>query len=229
MEIRTEDFAEPGLYLLLQGGKKIVLTEEKVRSFAQVFGSNLSEVPAEVREAVDFQACSVCPEKDRLTFCHALPATLAFFAELDEFNSYDSVSAVYRGLGRNLVCALETTMQEALQYVAMLSLLFYCEIGAKYWKFFQGIHPLMEPSEMVDRIHLNLYRACKGDEERIERVLQTFADEIACTCQCQVKRLRLICKHDALLNAFAGTHALIECLVATRGSWFEQVSAHSSV
>jgi hypothetical protein len=29
----------------------------------------------------------------------------------------------------------------------MLSLMHYCEVGKKYWKYFYGVHPLMETED----------------------------------------------------------------------------------
>lgn len=221
MEIRVKDFEESGLYLLIPGGGRIVLTRKKIEAFARTFESNLDRLPAEIKEAVAFAACPVCPEKATAKFCHALPATLAFFEELKGFNSYDKVGAVYKGNEQTLVLVPNTTMQEALQFVALFSLMYYCEVGREYWKYFAGIQPLMDPEEMLTRIHLNIYRDCKGDERKIDEVLRRFGKEIACTCECQVDRLRLICKDDALMNAFARTQAQIELLVMTKGEQLE--------
>jgi len=60
-------------------------------------------------------------------------------------------------------------MQEALQFVAIFSLMYYCEVGKQYWKFFLGIHPLMDPEEMITRIHLNIYWDCKGDKQKVAK------------------------------------------------------------
>ena len=222
MEIRVGEFKQSGLYLLFSGGKRIVLTREKIEAFAQSFESNLDQIPAEVRGAVAFKACPVCPEKDRAKFCHALPATLAFFDELKGLNSFDHVGAVYKGREQVLVLVPETTMQEALQFVVIFGLMYYCEVGKKYWKYFLGIHPLLRGEEMVARIHLNIYWDCKGDKRKIDEVLRSFSNDITCICRCQVERLGLICKDDALMNAFVNTQAQIELLAMTKGDLLEQ-------
>jgi len=222
VEIREDDFRQNGLYLLFPGRRPIVLTREKIESFAQTFESNLEQIPVEIRSAVAFHACPVCPERERARFCHALPATLASFEELKGFKSYDQVGAVYKGPGRGLVWVPETTMQEALQFVATLSLMYYCEVGKQYWKFFLGTHPLLSPEEMIKRIHLNIYWDCQGDKPKVDKVLRAFRDKITWTCRCQVERLRLICKNDALMNAFVNTQAQIEWLAASEGTLLEQ-------
>jgi hypothetical protein len=222
MEIRAGDFQQSGLYLLLPGGRRIVLTREKIEAFAHTFESNLDQLPAEIKDAVAFQACPVCPEKDRAKFCHALPATLAFFEELKGLKSFDNVDAVYKGHEPGLVLAPRISLQVALQFVVILSLMYYCEVGRQYWKFFLGIHPLMGPAEMITRIHLNVYWNCRGDKQKVDEVLHTFRNEITCTCRCQVARLGLICQDDALMNAFVNTQAQIEWLAMSQGTLLER-------
>ena len=92
----------------------------------------------------------------------------------------------------------------------------------QYWKFFLGIHPLLNPQELIARLHLNIYWDCRGDQPKIDQILRTFGNEITCTCRCQVERLRLICKEDALMNAFVNTQAQIECLATSKGALLER-------
>ena len=218
MEINTDDFNERGLYLLLPEGRRIALTQARVEAYAHSFEANLDRIPPEIQSAVHFQFCPVCPEKGRALFCHALPATLAFLADLKDFSSHDRVGADYRGPEPGLVCVPETTMQEALQYVVSLSLLEYCEVGLKYARFFHGTHPLMRSTEMLARVHLNIHWDCQGDGPRIKEVLRAFTNEITCTCRCQVERLRLISDHDALINAFVNLQTQIEFLSLSKGA-----------
>jgi hypothetical protein len=222
VEIRADDFEQSGLYLLFPGGRRIALTLEKIDDFARTFETTLDQIPAEIRDAVAFQPCPVCPEKDSALFCHALPPTLAFFEELKGLKSFDNVDAVYRGRDPGLILAFNTTMQEALQFVAILSLMYYCEVGRQYRKYFMGVHPLMKSKEMLARIHLNIFWDCKGDKQKINNLLQTIGNEITCTCRCQVNRLRLICKDDALMNAFVNTQTQIELLLVTKDALLEQ-------
>jgi len=165
MVFRVDEFKQSGLYLLFPG-KADHSHPRKIEAFAHVFESNLDQIPAEIRAAAAFQACPVCPEKGRAKFCHALPATLAFFDELKGFKSFDNVGAVYRGRKQDLALVPKTSMQEALQFVAIFSLMYYCEVGKQYWKFFLGIHPLMGPEEMITRIHLNIYWIAKATNRR---------------------------------------------------------------
>ncbi|HUL53004.1 MAG TPA: hypothetical protein VLT83_06300 [Opitutaceae bacterium] len=222
MEVRFEDFPQNGLYLLFPDGRRIALTRERIESFARLFESNLDQLPADVRTAAAFRACPVCPEKERAKFCHALPATLAFVEELKGFRSYDKVCAVYRAGARSLVWVPETTMQEALQFVAILSLMYYCEVGRQYWRFFLGIHPLLDARELITRLHLNIFWDCRGDQQKVDQILRAFGNDITCTCRCQVDRLALVCKEEALMNAFVNTQAQIETLATSKGALLER-------
>jgi hypothetical protein len=215
-------FKETGLYLLFPDRERIVLTREKIELFAHTFESNLEQIPDRIRNAVAFGPCPVCPEKCTAAYCHALPPTLAFIEELEGFKSYDKVDVIYRGYGQTLVWAPATSMQEALQFVAILSLMFYCEVGRKYRKFFMGTHPLQSLQEMTNRIHLNVFWDCEGDTQKPGELLARFAEEINCTCRCQVQRLRLICKSDALMGAFINALNQIELLALCKGALLEE-------
>jgi hypothetical protein len=217
MEFDPANFTEKGVYLLFPDGRRIVLTRKKIHAFAGTFESTLDQIPAHIRSAAAFGACPVCPERERARFCHALPATLAFIEDLEGFKSHDKVSAVYRGEEPSLAWVPETTMQEALQFVAALSLMFYCEVGKEYRKFFLGLHPLMSGEELSTRIHLNIYWLCQGDQQKVDQVMQEFYERITCTCQCQVDRLRLVCKNDALMNAFVNVQSQIALLAMSHG------------
>jgi hypothetical protein len=164
----------------------------------------------------------VCPEKERTRYCHALPATLAFYEELKGLKAFDFVGAVYKGPTQGLVVVPKITMQEALQFVAFYSLMSHCEVGKKYAKYFLGIHPLLSPREMVNRILLNVYWDGKGDEAKINQVLGVFSTEITCTCQCQVQRLGLITNYEALKNAFVHVQAQIHWLEISGKDLLEQ-------
>jgi hypothetical protein len=216
MEFSLENYPVSGVYLHLPDGRLIAITREKIKAFARNFEAKLDNIPAHLRDAVDFHPCSICPERNRARSCHALPATLAFVDELAGLKSFHSVTAVYRGPESTLVVAPNTTMQEALQFVAALSLMYHCEVGKKYWKYFLGVHPLQNPDEVSTRIYLNIFWECHGNQEAVDWVLRTFKEEITTTSACQANRLRLIVQDDALLNAFAIVQSQIACLTVPR-------------
>ena len=105
-----------------------------------------------------------------------------------------------------------TSMQRALRYISNLSLMGYCQVGRKYWKYFSGTIPVMGTEEIANRVYLNIYWIHKGDKERVDQVISKLNSEIIITTQNQMERLRLICKNDALLNAFVLTHMTTDVL-----------------
>ena len=216
------DFEKSGLYLLFPDGRRIALTHERIHSFAQTFKSNLEQLPERIRGAAAFEPCPVCPERDQAVFCHALPPALAFVEELEGFNSYDRVGALYRGSGPGLVWIPDISMREALQFAAIMSLMSYCEVGRKYWKFFLGIHPLQDLHGLTARIHLNILWDCHGDRQKADQVLEKFAAEVNCTCRCQVDRLNLVCKSDVLTSAFVNIQNKIEYLAMCKGALLDE-------
>jgi hypothetical protein len=222
MQISLDDFPKNGIYLFLPEGRQIAITRDKIEAFARSFEANLDQFPEGVRQAAAFQACSICPERHRAVFCHALPATLAFVDELKGYKSFQKVTAVYRGPEPTLAVAPQTTMQEALQFVAILGLMYHCEVGKKYWRYFQGIHPLHSPDELSARIYLNVHYECHGDQEEVARTLQIFSEEITTIASCQANRLRMVASDDALVNAFASVQSQIAVLTMRRGNQLAQ-------
>lgn len=204
------EFSEEGLYLIFPDQSRMAITQEKVEQFAVQFLEDPAKVPLSVKKAVDFQACSICPKRHTGEFCHALRPTLPFLEIADRYISFDKVAAIFRGKNNELFHVRTTTMQMALQYVSVLSLIHYCEVGRKYLKYFLGIMPLMEIKEMAERIYLNIYWYWRGDVQKTEKIIAKFVEEVRITSSCQIKRLNTICKNDPFLNAFALTQAATE-------------------
>ena len=78
-----------------------------------------------MRKAIDFQKCYFCPHKNQEDICDSIRPMLPFLDVVDQYMSYDKVIAVYKGNEDRLVHVKETTMQDALKYVSILSLLRY--------------------------------------------------------------------------------------------------------
>ena len=56
-----------------------------------------------------------------------------------------------------------TSVHRALQYISILSLMYYCEVGREYFKYFSGVIPFMDPLPIVERVYLNIYWDLHGD------------------------------------------------------------------
>lgn len=212
-QLDPSEFSEPGLYLVMPDGERVVLTRKVIEQRTQALLDDPEALSPETRAAADYQPCDICPERDTAEICHAILTTLPFLDEIDRYMSYDRVTAIFRDPETHMLMLSETSMQEALQYISILSLVHYCEVGRKYSQFFEGINPLMPQLQIAAAVFRNMYMACQGDLQRISDTLQKMQEELMQTTQCQVKRLRLISKRDAFLNAFVATQSTTELLL----------------
>ncbi len=211
MDIAT--FQKPGLYLLLPNGERIDLTRQEIESRARVMLEDPDRIPAHMRAAVDYKPCDICPDREAAEICHAVLTTVPFGYEVGHFMSYDKVTAVFRDEHSEVLIVRDTTMQQALQYISILSVIYYCEVGKKYSTFFEGVNPIMPQSHIANIVLQNLYLSCKGNLPALESTLNTMQEELMQTVRCQMKRLQLICKGDAFLNAFVNTENTTELML----------------
>jgi len=138
---------------------------------------------------------------------------LPFLDIVDQYVSYDKIIAVYKGKEDKLVHVRATTMQDALKYVSILSLLRYNLVLQKYWRYYYGIIPIMSGREVATRVYLNMYWLHKGNLEEIKGIIKKFGEELKVSSTNQVKRLNLVCKNDAFLNAFVNTQLVTQFLI----------------
>jgi hypothetical protein len=203
----------PGLYLFPDGGQPVIaLTAERVKHFAHDLWLDPDRLPPATRAAAEFQRCDICPALSLGGLCDAIRPTLTTFGAVDRYASYDRVIAVYRAEGSGILGVAETDMQGALKYVAMLSLLYFCQCGRKYWPYFRGVTPLMGPSEIAEFLYLNMFWIHRGDRQAMQEMIRRFKDEMFLTSRNQNLRLNLLCTNDALMNAFVGTFVIAEFL-----------------
>ncbi len=212
-QLDIASFSTPGLYLLFPDEKRLVLTREGIEKTTRALLDDPDAIPPHVRKATDYKPCSNCPERDTAEICHAIMPTLPFFDDIDRYMSYDRVSAVYREEGEAYIVASDTTMQDALQFVTILSLMHYCEVGQQYEKFFRGVNPLMSIPSIGKAVFLNIYLAAQGDTERAKAIIDSMSRDILETAKCQTARLRLISARDAFLNAFVNTELITHFVV----------------
>ena len=198
-------FTEPGLYLLLPNGEQLALTRRAIEETTHVILADPNAIPTHIRAATEYAPCDICPERDTAVICHALMTTLPFFDDIDRYVSYDRVTAVYRDSEASAFIISETTMAMALQFVTILSLTSYCEVGREYGQYFKGINPLMPLNEIGKAVFQNIYFAVKGDVEKLQEVISEMSQNILHVARCQTERLQLISKGDAFANAFVNT------------------------
>ncbi len=215
MATAIPDITASGLYLAFEDGTRLPLTFQGVEERSRRVLDDCEKVPPAVLEAEAFQLCTICPKRGSGDTCHAIRPILAVFECVDAYSSHAPVTAAYCDAhgDRRLTITTETTLQRALQYVSLLSVLYHCELGKTYWPYFEGVHPLMSVEDMVIRVYLNMFWACGGDRAGVKGLVERFHREITITTCCQMARLRLICHSDALLNALILTQIASEFLI----------------
>lgn len=207
-----DDFSEEGLYLFFPDGTKLDLTKGNIEAASEAFWRDTSKISPEMKKAIDFQKCSFCPRKSKEDICDAIRPVLPFLERVEQYLSYDQVTAVYKTGHDGMIHVRKTSMQKAFQYISFLSLLRYNMVLRKYWKYYYGIIPLMSGEEVAVRVYLNMYWQHRGNKEDISRVISSFSEELRVSSDNQIKRLNLITKSDVLMNAFANTQAVSEFL-----------------
>lgn len=212
INIRLNDYGQKGLYLHFQDLSRLVLTREVIERTANEFWQDSAKIPPGVKKAREFQRCPHCPLKGENDLCDAIRPVLPFLEKVDKYISFDRVTAVYRGEHPEVLHISDTNMQNALRYVSILSPMFYCQGGRKYWKYFFEVIPLGGAKAIASRIYLNMYRLHNGKKKEIDKVIAGFKEQTRISTQNQVKRLNMLCKNDTFLNAFVNTHIITDVL-----------------
>lgn len=202
-----DDCTEEGIYLFFEDGKRLYITRQKVEQTAFSFWEDRNKISDKIRNAAEFQRCDFCPLKKTSGLCDAIRPVFPFIDSLDKYVSHNKVIAVYRDDKGNLHVS-DTTMQSALRYLSVLSLVYYCQVGRKYWRCFLGILPLMSAEEIATQLYLNFYYLNGGKAKATKKAIEKFGAEIDITTRNQKKRLNLICENDAFMNAFVNTHMI---------------------
>jgi len=213
LDLRLSDFEKEGLYLLFPDSTWLELTKQNIERVTDRYWQDPTKIPEDKRKAIDFQKCYFCPHRDKEDICDSIRPILPFLDIVDQYVSYDKVIAVYKGSEEKLVHLRATTMQNALRYVSILSLLRYNLVLQKYWKYYYGIIPIMDGREVATRVYLNMYWLHRGNLEEMGEMIKRFGEEFRVSSTNQVKRLNLVCKNDAFVNAFVNTQLVTEFLI----------------
>jgi hypothetical protein len=212
MNLKFKEFEKPGLYLIFSDGSKLILTKENIELTVETYWNDITKIPLQVRKAIEFQRCYFCPLKRIEDMCDAIRPTIPFLEIVDKYVSFDKITAVYRDENKDILYISSTTMQQALKYVSILSLMHYCRKGRTYWRYFWGINPLMHGREIASRLYLNLIFLHNCNMDEINKVILKFKEEIKITSKNQVARMNLVCQNDAFSNSFVNTQIITEIL-----------------
>lgn len=211
LKLKLSDFQSEGLWLLFTESLQLALTQDIINQFADLYLGDPNKLPLAIRKANDFQACNHCP-KEKYELCTALKPILPFLEDLDHYQSYDKVTAIFHSAESDVLHMSYTTMQQALKYVTMLSLVFSCESSERYRRYFRDTNPLMEPDAIASRVFANIYLDYQGEKNKIVSIISELKSTIDESTHCIIKRLRLICKNDAFINALVNTGSITSFL-----------------
>ena len=213
--IDLSTFEEPGWYLLWPDGNRLALTRPRIEDSTRQMLDDPERIPASVRAAAVYAPCDICPERDRAIICHAIKPVLPFIRDVDHCMSYERVTAVYREVDSEMLSVVETSMQDALRFVCLISLMQYCEVGRKYARYFAGVNPLLPASDIAAAVYRNLFVEAAGNQTEIAATIETMSKELLHTTRCQAERVRLVCKQDAFVNAYVATYTVVQLLFET--------------
>jgi hypothetical protein len=211
INLQPGDYEQEGLYIILEDSRPLALTRNNIEQTAKKFWEDPGKITSKVKAAAEFQRCDFCPLKRTGGLCDAIRPTFPFLDALDKYLSHDQVEAIYKD-DKGGFCVNRTTMQKALRYLSVLSLVYYCQVTRKYWKHFWGIMPLMEAQEIAARLYLNFLYLSKGSKRAANKSISRFKEEITITSRNQVKRMNLVCDNDAFMNAFVNTQIIADIL-----------------
>jgi hypothetical protein len=209
-DLDFSQFPEPGLYLLLPDGEVLALTHSVIEAKTREMLDDPEKIPDHVKAAAVYKPCDVCPMRDTAEICHAIMPALPFFDDMDRYMSYDTATAVYREDEDDVFVLSHGQMSDALQFIAVLSLIHYCELGQEYRRFFVGVTPIMPVNKIGRVVFQNVLMEYRGDLTRVEKIIKTMSHNILHTAQCQVARLNLISRRDAVINAFVNAELIFQ-------------------
>jgi hypothetical protein len=205
------DYEQEGLYLVVDDSRPLALTRSNIEQTAKKFWDDPGKISPKVKAAAEFQRCDFCPLNKIGGLCDAIRPTFPFLDALDKYVSHDQITAIYKD-NKCGFCVRKTTMQQALRYLSILSLVYYCQVTRKYWKHFWGIIPLMDAQEVAERLYLNFFYLNGGSRRKAGKSISKFKEEIIITSRNQVKRMNLVCDNDVFMNAFVNTQIIADIL-----------------
>jgi len=221
VDIAIEKCRKDGMYLFFPDGTMMDLSRERVIALGDVYWNDPQKLAADIRDHDDFKTCSVCPNRGKKVLCSAMKPLLPFLEEMERFTSCDIVGVVYVRQGKVQIWP-EVAIQYALQYVTDMALFDYCEDAKVYRAYFRGIDPLMPAQDAACRIFLNMFWLEGGDREKVTQKIDEMSETILIMTQSCVKRLNVMCRSDAFMNAYVNSEAIFSGLSSAIKPWLDE-------
>jgi hypothetical protein len=199
-----------GLYLFFPDGKRVDLSRDRLNKESLRLEEELKSNPDKDYVDMVYRRCDVCPKKAVRGFC--VQPFLPVIAELGGYDSYAPVRAMYKPPGSDYVIVADTTLQEALKYVTILSFTDYCETGLLYKELFHGVNPLTSTMEIVRTVHRELYWNLAGDESKMKDKIAEMRTVMAGIAPNLMVKIRRMIPNDALANSVHKIHIISEFL-----------------
>jgi len=211
VKLSSADYERDALYIIIDDATTIELTRAAIEDNAKKYWQDPTKISSEAKAAAEFQRCSFCPLNKTGGLCDAIRPVFSFIEALDRYVSFQPVTIVYKD-GNDVLYTRTTMMQEALRYLSVLSMVYYCQVGRTYWKYFLGIMPYMTASEIAERLYLNFLFLNNGNKKASDDTITKFKKDITFVTRNQVRRMNLVCKNDAFMNAFVNAQIITELM-----------------
>jgi hypothetical protein len=201
---------QEGLYLFFPDGRHVDLSRARLHAESVRLEDELGKNPDRNYVELVYRRCDACPKKAVRGFC--VQPFLPVIAELGEYDSFAPVRAMYKPPNGAYVIVAETTLQEALKYVTLLSFTDYCETGLMYKDLFHGVNPLTSTMEIVRTVHRELFWNLAGDAVRMKARLAEMRSVMEGIVPNLMEKVRRMIPNDALANAVHKIHIISEFL-----------------
>ncbi len=198
-----EDFTDPGLYILFKDDNSYHFSPKVIEQLSQEYWGDENKISEKTKGSFEFAKCGFCPDDRSSEICNGLKPLLPLIEMMEKYMSYEEVTAVFRNTDKSLIVK-ETTLQVALDYITMLSIMEYCEMTGTFSNYFDGVNPFSNRTvkQTCHQIYLNILHENQGNIAKTIKELNFFAERLKSSSNNRIRRLNLITTSDALANSF---------------------------
>ncbi len=190
---------QDGLTILFENGESVSISNDFKCDDLYLEQFN-SKIPSDLEKTTSFFRCGSCMTQDQ-TICDGIRPIVPLLEKISHRNSYDPVTAIYKDGDEGHV--LNTTLQHALEGIALMIVTKYCTLTECYSNYYEGIRPLMSTHEVAEKLAMNVLNDCQSNMVRGHLRVKQLDTVLELTAISRNMRLREILKGDAFYNANA--------------------------